>query len=503
MTPSEIRNLCFRRQYLISPIKINCPFEHQLRSITNTAFLYSHVDLNVSDIQESGRRLILLGDLFDYENTNYTNLNILNVLIRLDFTGLLTALSRYCGRFVLIYVENNIIKITHDAASSRKIYFIRNTDGVYCASQPHLIAKILKLDITREQERQSFYTSSQPIFELLHNSNIGNLTCYDDIYQVLPNHYFDFNNCRSIRFWPNTQRVSLPVDEVVRRGADMIKGFMESICNRYSVMLPVTAGKDSRLLLAASLSNKERIFYYINKGQHMNDSHHDLVIPGRLMPKLNLKFNVLNPDIIVDKDFERIYFENNPFASKRFLPIIYNYYLNFSDRINLPATFSASSLRVYRTNGKPLDATVLASFIKVEKFGFAKKYFAEWLNECQSDCHKYNYDVLNLLYWEERMGNWGTEIQLNKDLAQDEIIPFNSRLFVDTLLSAPVYAREKPDFVILREITRKLWPETLLEPYNINLRRKSLTVLKKIGIHNLVLKFYYTLKPVLKHFKSA
>ena len=57
---------------------------------------------------------------------------------------------------------------------------------------------------------------------------------------------------------------------------------MKSISNRYSVMLPVTAGKDSRLLLSATSDIRNKVFYYINKGSQLNNKHHDIVIPGKL-----------------------------------------------------------------------------------------------------------------------------------------------------------------------------------------------------------------------------
>lgn len=498
MTSADKRKLHFRRQYLLSPSKVDCPFVNNYILINDSAHLYSHVDLVVTQQDGNGRKLVLLGDLFDYQNINYTNQNILSDLIQYDFNGLLSALSRYSGRFVVIYNENESIKLIHDAASSRKIYYTRYNKGVYCASQPHLIARVLNLHITKDRERLEFYTGSPEIFEKLHNSNIANTTCYDDVYQVRPNHYFDYNSGMSVRYWPNTKRECLPVDEVVSRCSVMIKGFMESICNRYQVMLPVTAGKDSRLLLAASYNHKDHVYYYINKRPHMNDSHHDLIIPGRLLPKLGLKLNVVDHCNSVDSEFEKIYFENNPFASKHFLPVIYNYYQYYSDRINLPGTFSASALRIFSQNGKPIDENLLASLIRVEKFGFTRKYFSDWLNECIDICNNLNYDVLNLLYWEERMGNWGTEIQINKDIAQDEIIPYNSRLFIETLISAPECDREKPDFKVIREITRKLWPDTMQEPYNATFRKRTFLILKKVGINKLVLKIYNALKSLFK-----
>jgi hypothetical protein len=363
-----------------------------------------------------------------------------------------------------------------------------------------LIAKVLNLDFTKEKSRCDFYRSED--FEILLNSNIGNTTCYDDVFQVLPNHYFDLSENESLRYWPKHKIKKSPLNEVVDICSVMIKGFIESICSRYPVMLPVTAGRDSRLLLAATSSVRNKVFYYINRVNGIkNKTHHDMVIPGRLLPKLNLEFHILDPGNSIDKDFEKIYFENNRFGSLQYLPIIHNYFANFSDKINLPATFSSTTQSVYETNGKAINADLLASLILVRKYDFAEKYFKAWFNECGKLCRQCNIDILNLLYWEERMANWGTQIQLDKDIAQDEIIPYNSRLLMETMLMAPESSRDKPDFELIREITKKLWPETLQEPYNIDIKTKALKLSKTLGIMQPVKSVYYSfIFPALRPF---
>ena len=80
---------------------------------------------------------------------------------------------------------------------------------------------------------------------------------------------------------------------------------------------------------------------------------------------------------------------------------------------------------------------MLAEIIHVKRFDYAVAYFTEWYNnnfQLFSDC---NVNILDMLYWEERIANWGTQIQLEKDIAQEDIIPYNSRLLVEILLGVP------------------------------------------------------------------
>lgn len=497
MTPQEIDRLRYRRQYLLTPHQLECPFLNNHLSISQNLNLYTHVDLNVCTLISGNRKIVLLGDIFDYRYPDYKNPEIMADLINYSFDDLLSKISEYCGRFVIIWKENEKVILIHDAAASRKIFYHRNNDGVFCTSQPHLLARILKLELSSDKSKLDFYSSKE--FIRLHNSNIGNTTCYDEVYQLMPNHFFDLNEYTPKRYWPNHKIEALPVKEVADKCSNIVRGYMKSIANRYSVMLPVTAGKDSRLLLSATFDIRNSLFYYINKGSHLDNKHQDIVIPGKLLPKLNLKFNIIDPCNQVDEDFEKIYFENNRLGSISYLPIIYNYYNKFSDFINLPGTCSGTTTEFFQSHGKPITAELLAKMIGVERFDYAIAYYARWLSECEPLCKENNLRLLNLFYLEERMPNWGTQIQIDKDIAQEEFMPYNSRQLIETMLMAPVRSREKPEYLLIHEIIRRLWPETLLEPFNSDLKRKALIISKKLGIMRPLKAVHYSIIPKLVH----
>lgn len=491
MIPTEIERLRYRRQYLIAPYAIDSPFFSNHLIISDDIHLYAHVDLNLTCSAADSRKVVLLGDMFDFRNPHYDNQRIIDDLITASYKEFLVRISDYCGRFVLIYQDVSNVYLVTDAASSRKVYYFKHTDGVFCASQPHLIARVLNIGPSQKESRTDFYSSKE--FERLHNSNIGNTTCYDNIYQLIPNHYLELSTCKSFRFWPNKRIDTLPLQRVVDTCANMLKGYITGISNRYPIMLPVTSGKDSRLLLSATRDIRDKVYYYVIQRSGQPNNHHDLVIPDRLLKSLNLKFHILHPDLNIDSDFEKIYFENNRHGSSYYLPVIYNYYLNFSDSVNLPGIFAETAVDYFQTINKPVTPSLIAKIIGVERFDYAHEYYKMWLEESEITCKLNSMNILNLLYWEERMPNWGTQVQLDKDIAQDEILPYNSRRLIETMLCAPVEFRIKPEYRLQREITRRLWPETLTEPYNANIKHKILKLSKRLGIMKPTKYIYYTL----------
>ncbi|MCK4747355.1 MAG: hypothetical protein KAT15_09980, partial [Bacteroidales bacterium] len=66
MQQDEIARLRYRRQYLVSPVAVVCPFLHNSYDLGGGNTLYAHPDLNVTEYAENGIRIFLLGDMFDY-----------------------------------------------------------------------------------------------------------------------------------------------------------------------------------------------------------------------------------------------------------------------------------------------------------------------------------------------------------------------------------------------------------------------------------------------------
>lgn len=480
MTPEEILRLKYRRQYILSPQPFECPFLFHQYNLRNGYKLYAQIDLNVTEFLQDDLQVFLLGDIFDYETPLKNNYDILKDLSDNDFSKTLEKSARYAGRFVLIGLIKDHLFMFHDATATRKVFYYSSEQGYWCASQPYLLANILKLKKTKNESKLRFYNS--PEFELLANSNIGNMTVFDDISQLLPNYYLDITNNKTVRYWPNHQIENLSLEVASEEIAKRLKGFVESIGNRYKIMLPVTAGKDSRTLFAATRDISEHVYYYINKENNMPANSIDIMIPNKLINKLGHKFNVVDPYIEIDKDFEKLYFENNENALPKYLPIIYNYYVNHSDKINMPGVFAASAYEIYGSYDDDITPVKLAVKNSVNKYEFAVEYYSRWLKEATDVCRKNNLNILALFYWEERLANWGTQIQIFKDMAQDDFVPFNSRQLIEYCFSVQPKFNNKPDYILYKKIMNELWPETLSMPINPNFKHLIFSILEKFGI---------------------
>ena len=485
MVEAEIERLKHRRQYILSPVAIDCPFLHTMVPVTDRFRLYVHIDLPLTKCSQGEVELILLGDLFDYRNTRLDNAGILAEIIGTDFDLMLEKIAHYAGRFVLLVIRKESVNVLHDAGAARKIYYGKNKKGFWFTSQPYLLAELAELPKSTDPSKLSFYGSAE--FHTLNNSNIGDTTLFDDIHQLLPNHYLDMTEGKPVRFWPDKTIVILPPENVAETCSKMLSGYVESMGNRYKVMIPVTGGKDSRTIFSASRKISDKAFYYVNKERFLDPNSNDIRIPRELLTRLNLTFNIVDPYAHpVDKDFEKVYRQNMGYPLDNFLPHIYNYYMNFNDRVNLPGIFVGSAYEMYGTYNKEITPEILARFNSLEKYPHAIAYYQKWLSESEAICRKCNLNIFVLFYWEERLANWGTNIQLYKDIAQEDFMPYNSRAFVETFFSALPKYNDRPDYVLYKKIIGKLWPEALHAPINPGFKHSVIALLHFLGILNLV-----------------
>lgn len=92
----------------------------------------------------------------------------------------------------------------------------------------------------------------------------GTLTAYQDVRRLLPGHWLDLDRLETGRFWPREDRLGPPLGlaEGAAQAADAVKGMVEAVVRQYRTAISITAGFDSRMLVAASRDVCTRAGYY-------------------------------------------------------------------------------------------------------------------------------------------------------------------------------------------------------------------------------------------------
>jgi hypothetical protein len=469
MNPKEKHRLLYRRQFYLSPTPIS-DFEHWNKWQLPTGYiLYAHPDLLVSQATMSDKQIILIGDIFDSSDAEKGNAEIVNLLVTAGSMDELTEMVYPMGgRYAIIFIQNSRTCLFNDPSASRKIFYTTHLPNNVCGSQPHVIADYCHIQKSVQPDVAAYYNSEHFVKGWL--INIADNTAWENIRQLLPNHYLELETGSKIRFWPRHRIKRMSLRQATVQASEVITGIMEGFAKRYPLMMAITSGNDSRVLLAASRKISDEIYLYINKNPGMPDTHRDITISRSLLNKMGLEQHIHEYSQEVDPEFKEIFMKNSAYPIEENMGLIYNiYFKKFQNRVNCPGGFSDIARNFYFTYKKNITADVLAKMymMSIQNYQFQMPYIAKclqvWLDETQEVARKYGYNILDLFNWEERNGNWYTTFQEDKDIAQEEFIAFNCRKYMETCLSTRSRYRDLDTNILYKSMVRYMWPAALSE----------------------------------------
>jgi hypothetical protein len=496
-----MQNLHFRRQYILlgnSVQKIDGWKEEIIRNKLRSWYLYYHPDLKVTRNKNSFFQLVLIGYILDPEKTTYTDEDILNDLLQnTSYEQLLKDSDKYNGRFVLLCIEDENMKIVNDATGFREVYYTFHNNSFACGSTPDIIAKFSGIGNTKDQDVLDFFNSD----ELKQRDHvwIGYKTIFENILHLPPNHYLNVETRKYIRFWPFEPIHTISIEKCAEECAAILKGTIESAANRYELHMGITAGWDTRLLLAASKNVKDKIFYYINKVSTLDESSPDLQISKRLdrLFDLNLKIIDIKPEI--DPEFEDIFYSNNSLAHDKLLAIFYNVYIRkWDSTYTISGTMGNGLARIYFRipEGHKLTGKNIAALAGYSKNKYVVDSLKEWITNVSSTIDEFNINIMDLYQLEQDNTNWASLTASEQDIVREEIRPFNNRNLIRLFWSLDSKYRFQNFPEIYVRIMEILWMDVLVVPCNPSNKSWLFAILRTMGFEQ---KIYYLKKKLEFH----
>jgi len=509
-------NLRFRRQFLVTyePLKTFTNWQH-IKYKDKSFHIYAHPDLEMSVAYNNKKDILLtlLGFAIDPEYPNKSNKEITSELANSIETveGFSKRVIKLAGRFVFILSLSNNIYIYHDACGLRTVYYAYYNSKTYISSQPLLFSELFNL-----RPSEHYYTFNKSFHKL---SDIeywlpSGITLYENIYHLIPNHYLDVTLAKQRRYWPDRPITERGLDESVQLAADMLQKLMFSINLRYDLAFPLTAGWDSRVLLAASKKIVDVLYIFTLQYRKLTKKSSDIKIPISMLNEMEIKHHLFDCKSGMDKEFYKLYKKNVDLAHDDWAKIAFGMFNKYpQDRICLKGNCSEIVRCFYYKYGQQVDicspnklATLVAGWNEIP---FIVEQLDVWLEDVKKVCINSNINVLDLFYWEHRMGSWQAQSQLEWDIVQEVFSPFNYRPLLEIMLGTPVKYRKFPDYLLQQRIINYLWPALLKWPIN-PLKKKGIfkewfiKLLMRMGIYKQVRQVpeqYHTVKQFLRKMK--
>lgn len=477
----------FRRQFILTQIPLPPPAGWMCLQV-DPYCLYTHPDLEVHQARAGARSLVLIGCLFDPDGPEKGNADIVKDLLMASagVRELFASIKRYAGRYALLYQDEQDVVILHDALALREIYYISGDNRIVCGSQPNLVAKYANPEIgpRADVDFRKFYESHSRDSRWDPRCKwIGDETYFAGVKHLLPNHYLDIKKHQALRYWPDRPIPRLSLDEAVSRSAEFLQNMLRAMAHRHKLMIAVTAGTDSRTILAASRNVADKVYYYVNN-LYSDERYPDITIPKRMFEGIGIPFHIHEVPKGIDENFRRIFLNNAFFASDRILPAIYNvYYKKMSDFVNVLGIGEIGRTR-YGKEPKKLNGFRLFYRLGYRSGRYVARIAEEIRAELSPVCRSSGINPMTLFYWEHTLGNWGVTGNSESDIAIEEINPFDSHQLYEIFLGIDARFVKYTRPVFFKELIRRMWPELLEWPINppFTIRDKSAAVLKNTGL---------------------
>ncbi|MGM8949302.1 hypothetical protein ACS6O0_00055 [Enterobacter hormaechei subsp. steigerwaltii] len=344
------------------------------------------------------------------------------------------------GRYIIAFIINSDVYMLTDACGFKRALFMMHNGAKLITSSENYAAHIFGFNTVineniKEMMRDEAYRRKEsPWF---------GVTSIDERFRYLiPNHYlsirdFSLHRMPSPRIGGNAIAIS----------SSMLKNTISALSERYKLMQPITAGIDSRILLAASESVKDSIDYYVFGEE--NSNHEDVYIPKELSKIVGVNFNAINPPSAPNEFKNEI---KKTVLGGRDLPKIDNIYYHYKnshfEKVNINGNGAEIFRSYYGTSIFGFSAKSLSILSGTKKWPILERKINDWLT--LTGAKRYSQDnnisITDLFYWEQRMAIWGSMFPLEQDIAMDEVSPFSNRKLIFTMLSEPSIKRRSPDF---------------------------------------------------------
>lgn len=477
----------FVSQFIVGPAHTPPLPDWRRVAIGERLKLTAHPALTITQARDGERELTLLGNVLDPINPEATNADILRALLaHRTRASLLEASERYGGRWLLIASYGDEAFLFPDALGLRQAFYTdpTHTGKVWVMSQPGIGEDLLRL---APDEQTLGYIDTQT-FRCTHEHRWpGAASPFKGLKHLLPNHWLDLSTGRSHRYWPAAPLAPLSVDAAVERLMVLMPGLVRAASARYDVVLSLTAGIDSRMVLAAARGVIDRMRVMSLRQGRQPDQHPDIEVPARLLGRLGITHDVVRAPATMSPEFALNYKRNAHQAHDHYghdaEALVTRYARSYAVITGSGAEVARSPFRDKLPYQKNIQLTpeTLAWLEYGSVHPFLVSHFADWLRNAQQPYVK----LLDLFEWEQG-STWLSMVQLEFDVAWQEIFtPYNCRAVLNTFLAVSERYRSQTSAKLCHAFIERAWPELLSEPINPHKRsgriKETWKELKAIG----------------------
>ncbi len=300
----------------------------------------------------------------------------------------------------------------------------------------------------------------RPPVEANHSYVFGE-TSDPTIARLLPSHALDLVTWEPERHWPREEIV--PQSDAaagIQQISDSLTGLMRSLARRAPLVLPLTAGRDSRMLLASTRTILDRCEFVTFA--YTDHRVGDTLFGRAVARRFGLRHKVLaltEPSAEARAEYlHAVGYDASDGKSRDFLTAA----TSFPEDRGWLTGFAGEVGRT-RFWGNPDDVVTphfLLSRLRADPSPERLEAAARWLGSLPGSGHGF---VMDMLYIDQRLGNWVSPQLYGTAQFAFNIYPLNQRRIFEAMLRLPADMRREGR--MSHEVVNVGWPELTGYPH--------------------------------------
>jgi len=318
----------------------------------------------------------------------------------------------------------------------------------------------------------------------------GTLTAHRDVYRVLPNHYLDLGSWKIQRYWPKQDdfRQWRDFEAGVSRAAKALDDFSAAAIRAFDVAVTLTAGSDSRLVLASCRASIDECEFFTLQAPNADM---DVDISGDIARRFGLSHRAMP---LRQATVEEVAIWDR-MVGDCVIEAPRQTHVTLRDLTEHNAMFTGvygevGRCRLYRQdfdriNRQAIDANFVMNRLTLPANARVLEDIDVWLAGLTGQP---NSVILDLAYLELRAGSWAMSQRPLTNSIKLNFLPFTQRAVFDTFIGVSPAA--KGTSRLFPALVDQLWPELGAIPINkYGDIRDYLVLWKKVRTPNRVRRF--------------
>ena len=363
---------------------------------------------NNTEVQQAaceGVEVTIIGTCF---STTSDSLEVAKGLCTLDFGKFIEAIEDLGGAYVIFRADKHGLKIFGDASHLVGVYYGigERYDGVAASCEALIVDKGERASANAMEVVKGAYSSGLYL--------AGDMTIYDAVKCLLPNHYLDMSSHKAVRHFP---RIPLkPVNDIsevntiIDRTLELVSRAIRRYADKTAFALPLTPGGDSRVncSLVRGVAPKADAVYYVISNVELQREPDNVSFIQSIAAKMGIAdFKVLpEVDVLDDARYELLKQECG--GIRAWGKKLWCYHPSLGNRAIVKGELVDQIGK--SPYGRAMPEWMATKFflktILSNTARWADVEFSKWYAQTKSN--RKGYSMFDLYSWEVRCGRWNS-----------------------------------------------------------------------------------------------